>query len=243
MPAFPPIPWRRSSQVEGPPRRPVFRNATIYAVGYFIGLILLLDSARNFGLGFLMGAAPVAWVVGAIIWKLMPLSWFYDPGGKLAYSPKMSGLIRFLFYSLLFVGINVMEILTGIWIGGYIALLWFVPLVYVFPYLMLLREIFQHANADEGEISNSRVIHVDPLTRWALFGYGNDVHIVHHIYPNIPHYHLADVHREMCEKSEEYRDNVEEAYGMIGTERQGHSAVEALAVSKEDRVSEEDSTA
>jgi fatty acid desaturase len=105
--------------------------------------------------------------------------------------------------------------LTGVWAGGYFLLLWVVPLIYVFPYLMLLREIYQHANADEGDLTNSRMMFTDPFTRWAVLGYGNGAHLVHHIYPNIPQYHLSEVHIRLLENSEAYETAAEETYGIL----------------------------
>ncbi|MDF1858712.1 MAG: fatty acid desaturase [Verrucomicrobiales bacterium] len=213
-------------------KRPFLRNATVYGVVYFVLLIAVLHSARQQGFQFLLIFAPLVWGAAVLVWSFLPVSSFYDPGGKLSYSPKTSGILRLTFYSVLFVAINITEILSGWWVGGYVLLFWILPLVYVFPHLMLVREVFQHANADRGEISNSRVIHVNPVLRWALLGYGNDVHIVHHIYPNIPHYHLMGVHGEMCKKSQTYRDEVEETYGMIRGEEEQASVIEALAISR-----------
>jgi fatty acid desaturase len=55
---------------------------------------------------------------------------------------------------------------------------------------MLLRDIYQHTNADDGRLTNSRVAFADPFTRWAVFVYGQDMHIPHHLFPAIPHNRL-----------------------------------------------------
>lgn len=93
------------------------------------------------------------------------------------------------------------------------------PLVYVFPYLMLLREVYQHANAGTGQLDNSRIIHADLFTRWALLGYGNDFHLIHHIYPNVPQYALRDVHHQLLAESGEYRSGIEETRGIVAPRR------------------------
>ena len=102
--------------------------------------------------------------------------------------------------------------------------LWIAPLIYVFPYFMLLREIYQHANAGREELDNSRVMHADPFTRWAVLGYGNDYHLIHHIYPNIPHDRLPEVHQTLMTESEEYRTVVDESHGII----QGRAGIPSL---------------
>lgn len=231
---FLPVPGYASQVIRRGQRRPFLQNATLYGVAYLVVLIGLLDTARHAGMGSMLYAAPLLWVLGVALWTLMPESWFFAPGGRLAYSPKFSGLLRLTFYTTVFVCVNLIEIRTGLWIGGYVLLLWGLPLVYVFPYLMLLREIYQHANADQGEVTNSRVLFVDPFTQWALLGYGNDVHAVHHIYPNIPHYQLAAAHREMCSQSAEYRDRVEEAHGQVLSSQNRRTVLDALAASTSD---------
>ena len=49
----------------------------------------------------------------------------------------------------------------------YVYILWLVPLGTSFPYFLLLRDTYQHTNADAGRLTNTRVFFCDPLTRWA----------------------------------------------------------------------------
>ncbi len=94
---------------------------------------------------------------------------------------------------------------------------------------MLLREIYQHANAGTGNLDNSRIIHADPFTRWAVLGYGNDFHLIHHIYPNIPHYQLREAHEQLRNGSDEYREQAEENRGIFkGSEGGQRPLIESL---------------
>ena len=51
------------------------------------------------------------------------------------------------------------------------------------PVLHAPRDIYQHTNADDGRLTNTRVFFIDPLTRWAVFVYGQDMHVPHHLFP------------------------------------------------------------
>ena len=76
----------------------------------------------------------------------------------------------------------------------YFCVLWLVPMISSFMFFMFLRDVYQHSNADDGRLTNSRVFFTDPFTRWAVFVYGQDMHIPHHLFPAIPHYRLRDLH-------------------------------------------------
>jgi fatty acid desaturase len=105
--------------------------------------------------------------------------------------------------------------LTGFEWGVYFWLLWVLPLFTVFPYLMLLRDLFQHANADDGRLTNSRAILCHPLLRWAMFIYGQDMHVTHHLFPFVPHYRLAALHNLLKENCTEYAHEVIETHGVL----------------------------
>ena len=64
--------------------------------------------------------------------------------------------------------------------------LWVAPLATSFPFFLLLRDVYQHTNADDGRLTNSRVFFPDPFTRWAVFVYGQDMHIPHHLFDPQP---------------------------------------------------------
>ena len=85
--------------------------------------------------------------------------------------------------------------MTGTNYAIYFWLLWVLPLGTSFPYLMLLRDLVQHANADDGKLTNSRVVFCNPFIRWAMFVYGQDAHLTHHLYPAVPHYNLPRLHQ------------------------------------------------
>ena len=95
----------------------------------------------------------------------------------------------------------------------YPLILWFVPLVSSFPFFMLLRDVYQHSNADSGRLTNSRVFFTDPFTRWAVFVYGQDMHIPHHLFPAIPHYRLGELHKILKQASADYGTQVVECHG------------------------------
>ena len=95
----------------------------------------------------------------------------------------------------------------------YPGLLWFLPLVSSFPFFMLIRDVYQHSNADSGRLTNSRVFFTDPFTRWAVFVYGQDMHIPHHLFPAVPHYHLGELHTLLKQSNDDYEDLVVECHG------------------------------
>ncbi len=111
----------------------------------------------------------------------------------------------------------------------YVYLLWLVPLMTTFPYFLLLRDTFQHTNADQGRLTNSRVFLTDPFTRWAVFVYGQDMHVPHHLFPSIPHYHLPELHQTLKRSHAEYADQVVECEGTFNNASDRPTILEVLS--------------
>lgn len=167
--------------------------------------------------------------VALLVWAWLPAQAFCDVGGKSAGVLKLAALQKLSFNALLLLMLGGLSQEFG---GGVIVgfvVLWLFPLIYVFPYLMLLREIYQHANAGKDDLNNSRIMNVDIYTRWALLGYGNDCHLVHHLYPNIPHDRLAEVHGALLQESGEYAAQVAESYGVVCAPKGQRSILDMLA--------------
>jgi fatty acid desaturase len=187
-------------------------KATILGIVYLGILIAVIHTTKNTPVFWL--AIGGTWLAAVVVWAFLPDSAFFS-AARLNFRHKTSGLLRLTFYTLVFSGLEQVRRETGIDLTWAYLILWVFPLIYVFPYLMLLREICQHANAGTGQLDNSRITHTDPFSRWAVFGYGNDFHLVHHIYPNVPHYHLRGTHDQLCDESTDYRDGVEVTYGTL----------------------------
>lgn len=98
--------------------------------------------------------------------------------------------------------LTVLEFYTGAPVWGYFLLLWLMPLFTTFPLFMILREWVQHGNADRGRFTNSRIFLVNPLVRYAVFPFGMDYHLPHHLYASVPHYNLAELHEAMKDNPE-----------------------------------------
>ncbi len=117
------------------------------------------------------------------------------------------------FYTVLLVILARLRWATGGASAIYPVLLWLVPLGTSFMFFMFLRDVYQHSNADAGRLTNSRVFFTDPFTRWAVFVYGQDMHIPHHLFPAVPHYRLRRLHEFLKQGHTSYRDAVVETHG------------------------------
>ncbi len=221
------------SEIRKPLRDPktpgLTRSATLWGVLYLAALIGLIYATEATGIAWLVIAGPVGfYALATLIWARMPESYFNQVPAKLNYDPKFGGWVRMTFYSSIFFAISWVRHFAGFDLAPFYLLFWIFPLIYVFPYLMLLREIYQHANLGTGDLDNSRIIHSDPFTRWAVLGYGNDFHLVHHLYPNIPHYRLREVHGNLAEASPDYRDQCEVVRGMFKGTAEEAALLDAL---------------
>jgi fatty acid desaturase len=166
----------------------------------------------------------------------LPESYFRQGSSSgLAYGRKAGAMYRLSYHAGIFFVLSWIRQTTGVNVSAFYILFWIFPLLYMFPYLMLLREVYQHANLGQGKLDNSRIIHADPFTQWALLGYGNDLHLVHHIYPNIPHYHLQAAHDELMETSPAYREEFEETVGVFRAPEGKRSLLDSLAADRATR--------
>jgi fatty acid desaturase len=188
-------------------------KATILGLVYLVILVAAIHLTKNQGWVF-WAAIAGCYFAAVVVWSRLPASAFYS-AARLSFPHKSAGLLRLTFYAVLFTSFELFRHATGVDLGIPYIVLWIFPLIYVFPYLMILREICQHANAGTGQLDNSRITHIDLFSRWAVFGYGNDFHLVHHIYPNVPHYHLRGTHQQLHDESSDYREGVEETYGTL----------------------------
>lgn len=206
-------------------------RATLLGLAYLFVLCLTLRLVFPAGPAVLWPIVGGLYLIAVIVWRLLPEAAFFR-GARLNLSIKSAALLRLTYYTLLFSGLGVIRQITGWDPTLAFLVLWILPLIYVFPYLMLLREVYQHANAGVGTLDNSRIIHSDPFTRWAVLGYGNDFHLIHHIYPNVPQYALRGIHRQLLTESEAYRKGIEETRGILKSRSGGTetSLLDSLAM-------------
>lgn len=190
------------------------RLTTILGMGYIAVLLPTMGVLTHLGGPVSLTIAPIAlWLSACGVIAALPAQWFFASRLKPVYSAKTTSIMRLGCVTLLDAALCWATYLTGTEWGVYFYLLWIMPLVTTFPYLMLLRDMFQHANADDGRLTNSRVAFPNPILRWAMFVYGQDLHLTHHLYPAVPHYRLQDLHQLLKDNSAEYAQHVVECDG------------------------------
>jgi fatty acid desaturase len=193
-----------------------FRITSLLGLGYLVAMIGVIGYLSHFGTTAQFVAAPlVLMAVASAVIAALPMDWFFRSDLKPVYSAKVTSVMRLGWLTGLQVILAGSYFVTGFEWGVYFWLFWVVPLFTSFPYYMLLRDLYQHANADDGKLTNSRVIFCNPIMRWAMFIYGQDIHVTHHLYPAVPHYNLPALHQLLVENNREYADHVVECHGMF----------------------------
>lgn len=193
-----------------------FRLTSLLGLGYIGVMVGVIAYLSHFGTAAQLLASPLVLMAGAsLVIAAIPGDWFFRSDLKPVYSAKATSVMRLGWLTALQTVLAGSYFLTGFEWGVYFWLFWVTPLFTSFPYYMLLRDLYQHANADDGKLTNSRVIFCNPVMRWAMFIYGQDIHLTHHLYPAVPHYNLPSLHKLLVENNREYADHVVECHGMF----------------------------
>ncbi|MGH1353061.1 MAG: fatty acid desaturase family protein, partial [Methyloligellaceae bacterium] len=146
-----------------------------------------------------------AWVGLTVYYLNIPEDDFPQSVIKPVISHRITAISRFTFLGLLYGAISLTEFLTGAPAWNYFLLLWILPLFTTFPVFMILREWLQHGNADRGRYTNTRIFLVNPLLRYAIFPFGMDYHLPHHLNASVPHYNLKSFH-DLLLKDKKYSE-------------------------------------
>jgi fatty acid desaturase len=145
--------------------------------------------------------------------RALPASVFFRSPFRQPYSERTSGVLRLTCYSWFLVALGLLRAATAGRSSFYFWALWVLPMATSFPFFLLLRDVYQHTNADDGRLTNTRVFFPDPFTRWAVFVYGQDMHLPHHLFPAIPHHRLERLHRLLKARHPDYAASVVECHG------------------------------
>ncbi len=190
------------------------RLGTVLGIAYVFGFGVVLGVLTRTGLPqAIIPTALLGIGLAALVVSCLPEPAIYRSPFRQVYSPRAASALRLGFYT------TVLSILAYIrWASGggsfiYPILLWQVPLGTSFMFFMFLRDVYQHSNADTGRLTNSRVFFPDAFTRWAVFVYGQDMHVPHHLFPAVPHYRLRRLHELLKSSHAGYRLDVVEAHG------------------------------
>jgi fatty acid desaturase len=170
---------------------------------------------------------------------LLPASAFFPTPFRQAYSSRVAGALRLSFYTGLLVALGFLRVATSGRSSVYFFGLWIVPMMTSFSFFMLLRDVYQHTNADNGRLTHSRVFFADPFSRWAVFVYGQDMHIPHHLFPVVPHYHLPALHRLLKSRHADYAAQVVECHGTFANNLGLPTILDTLSESRPRRLASE----
>lgn len=164
----------------------------------------------------LPATAAGMWLAVAAVFLRLPDAKFHQSKLKPVIHARYTSILRVGFITTLLTSLAVVTKLTGAFAVAYFALLWVVPIFTSFAFFMILRQLVQHGNGGRGWINNSRTFILSPLIRFAVFPFGQDYHLPHHMYATVPHYRLKKLHALLMQY-DEYRAEALEVHGYFAS--------------------------
>ncbi len=158
---------------------------------------------------------------------LVPDAAFAETRLEPVISHRATAIGRVTYLAVLYGAITAMEAAAWGVTWHYYLIYWVIPLFTTSPLFLMLRQWVQHGNADRGRYTNTRVFLVGPLIRYAVFPWGMDYHLPHHLMASVPHYNLKRLH-ELFLADPEYRAKGAVIEGFFAGHGTGPSALAAL---------------
>lgn len=192
------------------PSKGAVRVGVLYLFAVVTALAVLFYLTDEWWL--MPAVAGALWVVVAGVFLKLPDHKYHQSKLKPVIHARYTSILRVGFITLLLTALAVVTKLTGAPAVLYFLVLWIVPLFTAFAFFMILRQLVQHGNGGRGWINNTRTFLVAPFIRFAVFPFGQDYHLPHHMYATVPHYRLKRLHALLMEYSE-YRAEALEVHG------------------------------
>ncbi|EKD75225.1 MAG: Fatty acid desaturase [uncultured bacterium] len=109
-------------------------------------------------------------------------------------TPKKEIIARVIFY------ISLFFILTYFSVWKYFIFYWVFPYLTAFQLIRFLSEVSEHGNLYQNthsiyKISRNNLCH--PVLAFFLYPHSDNLHLLHHLLPHIPHYFLPQLHHEL----------------------------------------------
>ena len=144
-------------------------------------------------LHLLWPVTAIVLAIAAVCAALAPRESLIEGTFKPYVNPKLALIGRMTFIAMLFSILVQLRLSTGLPFVMAYYVLWVFPLATTFSFLMILREDIQHSHTLPGRFNNTRDAEVPWLMKWAVFPYGMDMHLAHHLFAMVPHYRLPEL--------------------------------------------------
>ncbi|MEM1440898.1 MAG: fatty acid desaturase [Verrucomicrobiota bacterium] len=176
-------------------------------VALFFLVILNCAVAQKWGEPWMLIAVPLAlWGAFATVLAFLPEGSFEKSRVKPVFHRRFMYMGQTAVFTGMVTVLSYVQATTGFMALRYFSSLWFIAIVTTFPFFLILRQVIQHGNGDRGWLTNTRVFRMNPFVRYAVFPFGMDYHLPHHMYATIPHYRLKAFH-EFLMTREKYRES------------------------------------
>jgi fatty acid desaturase len=173
-------------------------------IAYIVTLAATLAGLVLLGNAWVLALVPAGlWLMILAFYGLVPEHYYPQTLIKLDVSRRWITLLRMTHITLVFTTLAWLTHWTGEPWALYYVLLWLVPLVTSFAFLMILREGIQHGALGQERFRHTRLFEGNPLVRFAVFPLGMDYHLPHHLFPMVPHYRLKQLHA-LLEETQPY---------------------------------------
>jgi fatty acid desaturase len=188
-------------EAKGPRSKILVRVGIIYLLALSATLLTLFYYASPI---YLLVVPACLLVAVLTYYYLAPDHLYRQTNLKADITARWATYLRVTYLTVLLTSLAWLSHVTGKPWGLYYVVLWLVPMVTAFSFFMIMRQVVQHGNADQGRYTNTRVFLVSRFIRFAVFPLGMDYHLPHHLFPMVPHFNLRKLH-DLLMETDEYR--------------------------------------